>query len=249
MLTILSGKFMLQKNNIVPTMNSRKTNLYILLIIISFIGALLAGVVALRYSYTSFTLIESGIGLLILVVIGMSLWLYNSRFSKPENLLMKNGIIIFGIALGVLWTIEISINNFIAPPLPARDIIDNIFWAVIAFSILIFSSVHAFRKDSLVTGIKVGIWNGFISSLFACCMALTVIVFGMHFILSDPLNVTEWAARASNSNAPSMAAYFAFETFAGAFGHLIVLGFIMGGLLGVLGGCIGKSIKHIFKLK
>jgi hypothetical protein len=46
-----------------------------------------------------------------------------------------------------------------------------------------------------------------------------------------------------------MAAYFAFETFAGAFGHLVVLKVAMGGLLGVLGGSIGKGIKRIFRLK
>jgi hypothetical protein len=46
-----------------------------------------------------------------------------------------------------------------------------------------------------------------------------------------------------------MAAYFAFETFAGAFGHLIILGAVMGCLAGVIGGCVGKGIRLITRWK
>jgi len=71
----------------------------------------------------------------------------------------------------------------------------------------------------------------------------------MRFILQDSLNISEWAGRGTGGIAPSMAAYFAFETFAGAFGHLIILGLGMGSLLGFIGGSIGKSIKFITHLK
>ena len=93
-----------------------------------------------------------------------------------------------------------------------------------------------------------GTWSGFVSGLLACCMGLIVIVFGMHFILQDPLNLSEWARRGTGTNTPSMAAYFAFETLAGAFGHLFILGVGMGGPLGILGGSIGKGIKRIIRL-
>ena len=208
-------------------------------------GMALVGVVALRYSYSSLSRIESVVGFLALLVVAGFLWLYHHRASQGINPTKRNSILFFGIILGLLWMVEISINNFIAPPLPARDIIDNVFWAVIAFSILIFSIVHAYQNDSLIRGIDAGIWSGFVSGLLACCMALLVIVFGMHFILHDPLNVSEWAGRGTSINAPSLAAYFAFETFAGAFGHLIILGVAMGGLLGVLGGIIGKAAHTI----
>ena len=226
-------------------MNSTKMTPYSLLMALSTIGALLVGIVALRYSYNSLSVIESGLGFLVLVTVTGSLWLYHNRRSHHTNSAERNGIMLFGIALGLLWVIEISINNFIAPPLPARDIIDNIFWAVIASSILVFSVIRAFQKDSLIRGIEVGIWSGFISGLLACCMGLIVIVFGMHFILQDPLNIAEWAGHAASITAPTMAAYFAFETLAGAFGHLIILGVFMGGLLGILGGSIGKGIKRV----
>jgi hypothetical protein len=229
-------------------MNSTKSALYPALIALSIISVLLLGMAAFRYSYSTLSAMESAMGFIVLLVITGSLWLYRNRPSRTMNSAERSVVIFFGMTLGLLWVIEISINNFVAPPLPARDIIDNIFWAVIAFSILIFSVARAYIKDSLVHGIEVGIWSGFVSGLLACCMGLLIIVFGMGFIQQDPLNVSEWAGIRMTTNVPNMAAYFAFETLAGAFGHLVVLGVIMGGLLGFLGGSIGKGCKRIILL-
>ena len=220
-----------------------------MLIALSIISMLLVGIVAFRFSYSSLSAIESGIGFIALFGCAGALWLYRNRPSRSMNSVERNGVIFFGIILGLLWIIEISINNFIAPPIPARDIVDNIFWAIIAFSILAFSIIQAYRKNSLVLGIEAGIWNGFVSGLMACGMALCIVVFGMRFILQDPLNVSEWVGLGIGSTAPNMAAYFAFETFAGAFGHLIILGLVMGSLLGVIGGSVGKGIKLIVRTK
>jgi hypothetical protein len=230
-------------------MNSTRTTLYSLLIALSIVGMLLVSIVALRYNYNALSVIESGAGFLVLVAVAGALWLYPKRISQRAHSSERNSLLLFGIALGLLWVIEISINNFIAPPLPARDIMDNTFWAVIAFSILVSSIIHAYKNNSLKRGIEVGIWSGFISGLLACCMGLIVIVFGMHFILRDPLNIAEWAGRGASITAPTMAAYFAFETLAGAFGHLIILGVVMGGLLGVMGGSVGKGVKRIVCFK
>jgi hypothetical protein len=76
-----------------------------------------------------------------------------------------------------------------------------------------------------------------------------MIVFGMHFITHDPLNIAEWAVQQAGNNTPGMAAYFAFETFAGGFLHLLVLGIVMGALLGVAGGVIGKSASLVWRRK
>jgi hypothetical protein len=78
-------------------------------------------------------------------------------------------------------------------------------------------------------------------------MALALIVFGMYFITHDPLNLAEWAARSKANQSTTMAAYFAYETFAGAFLHLIVLGLLMGGLLGMVGGILGKGSKKVIR--
>lgn len=108
--------------------------------------------------------------------------------------------------------------------------------------------VIAYRTDSVAHGIEVGLWSGFVSRLLACCMALSVIVFGMRFITQDPLNLAEWATRRASNAAPTISAYSAFETFAGAFLHLVVLGLVMGGVLGLVGGLLGKGSRRMNRL-
>jgi hypothetical protein len=82
-----------------------------------------------------------------------------------------------------------------------------------------------------------------VSAVFASSMALSMILFGMHAITQNPLNISEWAERSIESNAPTMAVYFAYETMAGAFLHLAGLGIIMGMLSGMIGGMVGKAMK------
>src|SRR5207253_6585450 len=84
-----------------------------------------------------------------------------------------------GLALGLLWALEISINNFLAPPLPARDVIDNSFWALIAVTILGLALVATYRANRFSRGLVSGLWTGAVSGVGACGMALAVIIFGM----------------------------------------------------------------------
>jgi hypothetical protein len=218
-------------------------SLFSILLAVTIISLVLVLIVALLYSYSTLSIIESGAGLTLLIAVAGFLWLYPRRIGPRHDSPETHRAILAGMVLGLLWIIEININNFAAPPLPARDIIDNIFWAIIALSILFLAVFQAYRTASIIRGVKIGLWSGIISGLLACAMALLIIVFGMHFITRDPLNVTEWAEYGATSDAPSMAAYFAFETLAGAFGHLIILGIIMGGLLGIIGGFLGKSLQ------
>jgi hypothetical protein len=76
-------------------------------------------------------------------------------------------------------------------------------------------------------------------------MALGMVVFGIAFIIRDPLNIQEWAMRGSSNGAPTMAAYFGYETLRGASGHLVVLGIVMGGVLGIVGSVIGKGLRAV----
>ncbi len=78
----------------------------------------------------------------------------------------------------------------------------------------------------------------------ACVTALALAVFGMSLLRSDPVNLAEWANRGADSTAPSVAAYLAYETLAGAFLHLVVAGLVMGLLLGVAGGVLGVLAKR-----
>ncbi|MBV9849082.1 MAG: hypothetical protein JO250_05270 [Armatimonadetes bacterium] len=43
----------------------------------------------------------------------------------------------------------------------------------------------------------------------------------MGLLRRDPLNIAEWADRGPASGAPPMACYFAYQTFVGAFLHLL----------------------------
>jgi hypothetical protein len=138
-----------------------------------------------------------------------------------------------GIGAGLVWVIEIEINN-------------NIFWAMIALMILAIAFFAATMGNRALDGVTAGVWCGLTSGLLACTAALIVIVFGMELLLKDPPNLAEWAAVAARPAIPTMAQYFAFETLAGAFLHLTVLGVGMGALLGLVGGVFGKGFKALW---
>ena len=61
--------------------------------------------------------------------------------------------------------VELWKRNFIAPPLPARDIIDDIFWAAVAAAILICAAVFAYRARRWWVGGLAGAWRGLIGGL------------------------------------------------------------------------------------
>jgi hypothetical protein len=237
--------FIIQLRYMKPTFEPVRLRLLWILLILSVFNAILAATTAFNYAYSPLFAVGAGIGFFILLAAAGFLWLYARRTRRAESSLPVPQAIILGIFLGLLWVVEIGINNLIAPPLPARDIIDDSFWAVIGISILVAAGVWAYRSDRVWTGIVAGVWSGSVSGLFACGVALGMIVLGMNFITQDPLNVAEWAARGPDNTAPTMAAYFAFETLAGAFLHLTVLGPIMGVLLGGVGGIAGKVAKAV----
>jgi len=232
------------KNTMSDTRYSQTTP-FTAVFVIAITSVALVPIVAVLYSYDTLSMIESGIGFTILLATVGFLWFYRKRLNEPRNPVALDRTTIVGIVLGLLWFIEIGINNLIAPPLPLRDIIDNAFWAAIALAIFVLAIVSAYQTGSILHGMKVGAWSGLVSGLLACWTALSLIVFGIDFITRDPLNVAEWVVRGADTQAPTMAAYFAFETFAGAFLHLVVLGLVMGGLLGVIGGFIGESVGQV----
>lgn len=115
----------------------------------------------------------------------------------------------------MLWTIEISINNLIRPDLPLRDYIDDIFWAIIASLILITAIRDTYHTKRILYGVKSGFWSGIASGTIACLTALVFVVFGMKYLLLDPLNIKEWTDIKTTGNSAGMDVYFACKTFAG----------------------------------
>jgi hypothetical protein len=222
---------------------TRHLPVYILLGLLP-LSAVLVAVIALNYTYNAFSLTAAGIGFAVLLAAFGATWLITRATRQGEAPTTLDGITLLGLVLGLVWMIEIGINNVVAPPLPARDVIDNLFWALIALVILVASVMAAYRSGRLRAGVVAGTWSGFVSGVVACGTGLALVVFGMSLLVSDPASLAEWSSRAKGSTAPTMAAYFAYETFAGAFLHLVVLGVGMGFVLGAIGGILGMVVKR-----
>jgi hypothetical protein len=185
--------------------------------------------------------IEAGACLISLIIL-IGLTLLIKKFKKKLSDKSKRNLHV-GLYIGLLWTIEISMNNIIQPGLPLRDYLDDIFWGIIAVLILFVSYKDAFNTKKITAGIKAGLFSGFGSGIVACLTALILICFGMKLLLKDPVNIAEWTDMKGKTNYPDMASYFAYQTFAGAMIHLTILGIIMGVLLGIAGGLIGKLAR------
>jgi hypothetical protein len=180
----------------------------------------------------------------ILIAAGLLIfWLLRDKFI---NDLQKRNVLL-GLGVGLLWTLEIIVNNIIQPDVPLRDNIDNIFWAAIALLILSISIRDAYQTKKMLKGIMSGFWTGISSGAVACLTALIFIVFGMKYLLLDPVNFREWTDIKASENTSGMDVYFAYQTLAGAVMHLFVLGAIMGLFLGIIGGLIGRTLRYFEK--
>lgn len=212
---------------------------------IAFADSGLTVFIAWTYAYNTLTKFEAELAALALFGVAAG-FLTICRFSRN----VANSLVIWwagvaGIALGAVWIVEILTNNVLAPPVPARDLIDNSFWAVIEIITLVGALAMALRSRRVVAGVAFGAWSGLVSGLIACTTALALITFGMRLIATDPLNVAEWADVGAQSGAPSISHYFALETLAGAMGHLLVIGVVMGAIVGLLGGCAAVSVARM----
>jgi hypothetical protein len=218
-------------------MKSVKISQYLLIISAGLVLVMYFFYPALQWSLK----MEAGaclISVLILIVFTLLLNKFKNELSDKSKNNLKSGLY-----FGFLWTIEISMNNIVQPKLPLRDHLDNIFWGIIAVLILWVSYKDAFDAKKISAGIKAGFFSGFASGIVACLTALVLICFGMKLLLKDPVNIAEWADMKGKTNYPDMASYFAYQTFAGAMMHLLILGMIMGLLLGVIGGLAGKLVS------
>jgi hypothetical protein len=164
----------------------------------------------------------SVLGIFVLV---FSLWKIRSRYFNEMQ--AKN--VGLGLIIGLLWTI------------------DNIFWAIITVIILFFATRETYRSKKFLDGLLSGFWTGLSSGAVACLTALLLIVFGMKYILLDPLNLKEWTDIKTSVIFPDMSVYFAYQTFAGAVMHLFILGIIFGLILGSIGGLTGKILRILNK--
>ena len=186
-------------------------------------------------------LLEAVVALLaILAMLGLTYW--PRSLAAPAQALPRRSTAA-GLALGLLWTVEIAMNNVAQPPLPLRDILDNVFWGLVALGVFVVALREGVRRRTVRSGVTAGLWCGLATGAVACLTGMAFVVFGMPLLLADALNIAEWSDLGGGSS-QEMANYFALETMAGAIGHLVVLGLIMGVLLGVIAGAIGKLVAR-----
>lgn len=211
------------------------------------ISILLVVIIYFKYRVPTFPL-----GIQTLEILGAAvilsvtaIFLWRIRLKWLTNI--QNNNVKLGLYIGLLWSVEIGINNIVRPGLPMRDVIDNTFWITIAFLILLTAIYYSRKTKKISQGIISGFWIGLASGAVACLTALLLIVFGMDLILLDPLNIREWLDVKATVNFPDMAVYFAFQTLAGAIMHLVILGAIMGIILGFIGGITGKTLSILRK--
>ena len=122
------------------------------------VSAVLVVVVYLLYPALQWSLkIEAGaclLSLIILIVLILFIQKIKHELSDKSKQNLKAGLY-----FGLLWTIEISMNNVIQPKLPLRDYLDNIFWGVIVILILYVSYRNAFNTQKIKAGIKAGFFK------------------------------------------------------------------------------------------
>lgn len=217
------------------------------------IAAALVVVILVRYPGNSRMAVEyKSLGAVaIAIFLGLGIWVALRAVrstTRPDVAAARRLGSRGGVALGILWVIEISFNNFVPPDIStpaARGIVDNSIWALIAASMVLLAATNTYSTRRFIAGVRAGFWSGLVSGLMACLMGLLLIVFWLQFVLRDPLSVQEWAERHTASGAPDMATYFAYETLSGALLHLVVLGIIMGVLMGLIGGGIGNGVAAL----
>jgi hypothetical protein len=228
-------------------MNHQKSGSNTILRNIIILSVVLVILIYFTYRPNSWPTGSESLGCLVSVILlsttFLLLWMLKERIIDDSQ--KRN--VASGLCFGLLWTIEIGINNLVHPRLPLRDNIDNTFWVIIALLILITATIDAYKSDQFLSGLKSGFWSGLASGAVACLTALILIVFGMKSILLDPLNIKEWSDAKATADSTSMDVYFAYQTFAGAIMHLFILGVIMGLFLGSVGGVVGKALRIIKK--
>ena len=207
--------------------------------------AVMIAITAARFAYDSTTRWIAVASAVVMLATAATFQWMSRRPISADALAWRTQTIRVGAWLGALWVIEISTNNLATPPVPLRDHIDNAFWLTIAVVMLAYTARAAHRAQAIGVGVSAGAWMGAVSGLIACTAGLVLIAFGTVLLARDPVNVTEWAARGASTTAPNIEAYFAFESLAGALGHLTVLGIVMGTLLGAIGGVLGAGARAV----
>jgi hypothetical protein len=181
----------------------------------------------------------TGVGAAMLIGLGAVAWRASPR-SEPglRSATWRLGVWT-GLALGAMWILEIGINNVFPAdrvPIGARDLADDVIWALISLATILVAGVAAHRAGSIAAGAAVGVWSGAVSGLLAYLAGLVVVAFFIEALKRSPDLIAEFPS----SGAADLATYVTYTTIGwplgGAAGHLWLLGIGAGALLGTVGG-------------
>jgi hypothetical protein len=183
----------------------------------------------------------TAVGAGMLIALGAVAWMASRRAGRDLRGATWRLGTWTGLALGIMWIVEIGINNVFPAdrvPIATRDLADDLIWGLIALATILVAGVAAHRADSIGAGVAVGIWSGAVSGLLAYLAGLLVVVLSVDALERSPDLVAEFPS----SGAADLATYVTYTTIgssplAGAAGHLWLLGIGAGALLGMVGGC------------
>jgi hypothetical protein len=189
---------------------------------------------------TLFAIALGAVMLVTLAVAGLAAW---RPAADPDGGTRRLGTWL-GIGLGLLWMVEIGVNNVFPADriaLGSRDAIDDAIWALISLLTLGAGAVAARRAGSVAAGTSIGLWSGIVSGLLAYLGALLVAVLFPGAAERDPDLLSKFPA-SGYPDLPTDAAYSLIGPWpiGGGAAHLWLLGIGAGLLLGALGGLIGS---------
>ena len=124
------------------------------------LGAALVLVAGLRDGHHFVSRRDWLLAVLALIVTAAALELIRRRAVSAGVAAVRTRAIDAGLALGLLWTAEILANNVLAPPLPGRDIFDNVIWAVISLGIVGLAAFDVRRSQPVPGPVsRVALWR------------------------------------------------------------------------------------------
>ena len=184
---------------------------------------------------------ESIVFLVLLGVTSLGYILFavlTTRSRMPDVAVAARRGLQWGALTGMFWLIEVLAGNL-------GDIHQT--WVMvayfggeyIAYGLPLIAALFGARSTGRVTtGIVSGLWSGMVGAIitFLGLMALTSLFMGVMQVRPD--NIAEF----HRSNAPNIMTFLIGDALAGGINHLLLIGTLFSGILGVIGGFAGKAL-------
>jgi hypothetical protein len=179
-------------------------------------------------------LVLLGIASLGYILIAM----FTTRSRMPDVAMATRRGLQWGAITGIFWLIEVLAGN-LGDIHQAWVMVAYFGGALIAYGLPLITALIGARSTGRATaGIVIGLWSGMIGAIitFLGLMVLTALFMGVMQVRSD--NIAEF----HRSNAPDIMTFLIGDALAGGINHLLLIGTLFSGILGVIGGFAGKAL-------